>query len=181
MAGDISDTKYLTNVAELTAIANAIRAKGGTTEQLVYPDGFISAINSIQAGSGGVDIKIDELTPDFYFCNKDDCTAYLDLSNAITGTYFSFVISMVGTVFDPNSGNEEDECRSLIAGIYNGDYNNDGILMKSGSSDAMNAIATEYDSITKRINVREFFDTAKMAFMPSAVDYINYSYVINWN
>ena len=44
------DTEYLTNTAELTAIANAIREKGGTSAQLVYPTGFVSAIQAIQTG-----------------------------------------------------------------------------------------------------------------------------------
>ena len=36
--------EYLTNTADLTAVADAIRAKGGTSAQLVYPAGFVSAI-----------------------------------------------------------------------------------------------------------------------------------------
>lgn len=42
--------EYLTNTADLTAVANAIRAKGGTSAQLVYPSGFVSAIQAIQTG-----------------------------------------------------------------------------------------------------------------------------------
>lgn len=42
--------EYLTNTADLTAVADAIRAKGGTTAQLVYPGGFVSAIQAIQTG-----------------------------------------------------------------------------------------------------------------------------------
>lgn len=42
--------EYLTNTADLTAVANAIRAKGGTAAQLVYPSGFVSAIQAIQTG-----------------------------------------------------------------------------------------------------------------------------------
>lgn len=38
---------YLTTTAELTSIANAIRSKGGTSAQLVYPTDFINAINAI--------------------------------------------------------------------------------------------------------------------------------------
>ena len=38
--------------ANLTAVANAIRTKGGTTEPLVFPDGFVSAVEGIQAGGG---------------------------------------------------------------------------------------------------------------------------------
>ena len=40
--------EYLTNTADLTAVANAIRAKGGTAKQLVYPSGFVSAIQAIK-------------------------------------------------------------------------------------------------------------------------------------
>lgn len=43
-------TEYLTNTAELMAVANAIREKGGTSEQLACPDGFVAAIQAIQTG-----------------------------------------------------------------------------------------------------------------------------------
>ena len=37
----------------LTSVANAIRAKGGTSDALVFPNGFISAISAIQTGGSG--------------------------------------------------------------------------------------------------------------------------------
>lgn len=43
-------TEYLTNDIELTSVADAIRAKGGTSDPLVYPDGFVTAIGNIQTG-----------------------------------------------------------------------------------------------------------------------------------
>ena len=43
-------TEYLTNDIELTSVADAIRAKGGTSDPLVYPDGFVTAIGRIQTG-----------------------------------------------------------------------------------------------------------------------------------
>ena len=42
--------EYLTNTNDLTSVANAIRAKGGTTELLTYPDEFVTAIHAIQTG-----------------------------------------------------------------------------------------------------------------------------------
>ena len=42
--------EYLTNTADLTAVADAIREKGGTSEQLACPDGFVAAIQAIQTG-----------------------------------------------------------------------------------------------------------------------------------
>ena len=44
--------EYLTNTTDLTKVASAIRAKGGTSDSLVYPDGFVTAIQAIQTGGG---------------------------------------------------------------------------------------------------------------------------------
>ena len=43
--------EYLTNTTDLTKVASAIRAKGGTSAPLVYPDGFVSAVQAIQTGT----------------------------------------------------------------------------------------------------------------------------------
>ena len=43
--------EYLTNTTDLTKVASAIREKGGTSDQLVYPDGFVTAIQAIQTGT----------------------------------------------------------------------------------------------------------------------------------
>ena len=44
--------EYLTNTTDLTKVAAAIRKKGGTSDPLVYPDGFVTAIENIQTGGG---------------------------------------------------------------------------------------------------------------------------------
>jgi len=45
---------------DLTAVANAIRTKGGTSAQLVFPSGFVDAIDAIETGGGGsVPLLID--------------------------------------------------------------------------------------------------------------------------
>ncbi|MBQ1716811.1 MAG: leucine-rich repeat protein [Ruminococcus sp.] len=41
--------------ADLTLVANAIRTKGGTSAQLAFPSGFVSAIDAIPTGGGGTD------------------------------------------------------------------------------------------------------------------------------
>lgn len=47
--------EYLTNTADLTSVADAIRAKGGTSAQLAFPDGFVSAVQAIK---GAPDLQI---------------------------------------------------------------------------------------------------------------------------
>ena len=44
--------EYLTNTTDLTKVASAIREKGGTSDPLVYPDGFVTAIQAIKTGGG---------------------------------------------------------------------------------------------------------------------------------
>lgn len=39
--------------ADLTSVADAIRAKGGTDAQLAFPAGFVSAVQAISTGGGG--------------------------------------------------------------------------------------------------------------------------------
>lgn len=43
-------TVYRTNDADLKKVADAIRAKGGTSADLTYPNGFVTAIQNIPTG-----------------------------------------------------------------------------------------------------------------------------------
>lgn len=43
--------EYAVNAADLTAVADAIRAKTGTSEGLSFPDGFAAAIAGISTGA----------------------------------------------------------------------------------------------------------------------------------
>ena len=43
------DSTQLDN--NLTSVANAIRTKGGTSGQLAFPNGFVSAVNAIPTGT----------------------------------------------------------------------------------------------------------------------------------
>jgi hypothetical protein len=40
--------------ADLKTVADAIRAKGGTTDELAFPDGYVSAVNDISVGGGEI-------------------------------------------------------------------------------------------------------------------------------
>lgn len=47
-------SKLTVEDTSLVAVADAIRTKGGTTDTLIFPDGFVDAIGNIQSGGGGV-------------------------------------------------------------------------------------------------------------------------------
>jgi len=47
---------YLTTDTDLTSVANAIRTKGGTSANLTFPSGFVTAINAIPTGGGSQEV-----------------------------------------------------------------------------------------------------------------------------
>ena len=49
---------YLTNTTDLTAVADAIRSKGGTSAALEWPQGYVDAIGAISGGGGGTEKTI---------------------------------------------------------------------------------------------------------------------------
>lgn len=59
--------EYLAKSEDLTAVADAIRAKGGTDAQLPFPDGFVGAVQAIPTGTSITDgIIIKERNADGY-------------------------------------------------------------------------------------------------------------------
>lgn len=87
--------KYKVTDAELTSIANAIRTKGGTSSDLVYPDGFISAISNIPSGGGSTLITKSITENGTYNASSDSADGYSSVtvnvaasaSKMVTGTF----------------------------------------------------------------------------------------------
>ena len=78
--------EYLTNTTDLTKVASAIREKGGTSDPLVYPDGFVTAIQAIETGGGGgsdelVNSLIDRTISGVYVNNTVTSIGRYGLSN----------------------------------------------------------------------------------------------------
>lgn len=64
---------YLTTDTELASVANAIRTKGGTSSPLVYPTGFVSAINAIPTGGGGIKYaKYETMNGEIFMFSEGD-------------------------------------------------------------------------------------------------------------
>lgn len=62
--------EYLVNSEDMTAVADAIRSKGGTSDALEFPGGFVDAVGAIQTGGGNdlyyslIDGSITEIDDD---------------------------------------------------------------------------------------------------------------------
>lgn len=66
-------TDYLTTDTELTSVANAIRTKGDTSEQLTYPAGFVSAIEALPTEGGSSDRVIKPIVQTDIIYNAAVC------------------------------------------------------------------------------------------------------------
>ena len=88
--------EYLVHGEDLTSVAEAIRQKGGTTEPLQFPDGFVSAVEAIETGAAEdkmkqyiagqltelVDSTITTIGQRFLFY-RDSLLTKVDLPNAV--------------------------------------------------------------------------------------------------
>ena len=72
-------SNYLVTDTDMTSVANAIRTKGGTSESLAFPTGFVNAINDIPSG-GSVETK--SVTSDYAWGNW----CYVD-ANGVAQTF----------------------------------------------------------------------------------------------
>ena len=72
--------KYLTDELELQSLADAIRAKGGTSESLAFPSGFVSAIEGIETGGGSEDHSVEDAF----------------ITRTISGSYYNSRVTEIG-------------------------------------------------------------------------------------
>lgn len=97
--------EYLTNTADLTEVADAIRVKSGTSAPLVYPSGFVSAIQSIDITGGlkpatltitsSADADTGNVNGIFTFINSEGHIAKLNYMND-TFTYPITIKTVIG-------------------------------------------------------------------------------------
>ena len=131
--------EYLTNTADLTKVASAIRAKAGTTEPLEWPDGFATAISGIETGGGGdnadgvIDKSVVSITSNaaevgqYAFCECEILeTASFPEATKIQGGAFSGCKALV-SVGAPNVKEVRSDVTNYLAIDIDGNYMKDTI------------------------------------------------------
>ncbi len=78
--------EYAVNQSDLTSVANAIREKGETSEQLVFPSGFVTAIQDITVGA---DLNFEVVGGTSRPSSPNPNTIWINTSTAITEWAFS--------------------------------------------------------------------------------------------
>lgn len=76
--------------ADLTSVANAIRAKSGGSGQLAFPAGFVSEIGNIPSGGGGM--ALDWATVQEVTIGANTVTSTSSVSSYFSGYNYKFVM-----------------------------------------------------------------------------------------
>ena len=96
---------YKVSDAQLTSIANAIRAKGGTSGQLEFPSGFVTAIQNIPTGGGSTLITKTITQNGTYNAINDNADGYsavtVNVQSQPETVVYAFHID--GLSYDPSS------------------------------------------------------------------------------
>ena len=81
---------------DLTSVANAIRAKGGTSNSLTFPSGFVSAVNALP-----------QMTGDLAYLGKD--------VQQVSGEFYSKVDYLKNTLY--NGWSPSSTAKSIVASV----------------------------------------------------------------
>lgn len=73
--------EYIANASDLTSVARAIRDKGKTSKPLVFPSGFVSAIEGIK---GGLELNFHVIGGSVQPSNPEENTIFINTSTPIT-------------------------------------------------------------------------------------------------
>ena len=95
---------------DLTSIADAIRTKGGASADLSFPDGFVSAVQSIPSGGGSTLITKSITANGTYAASSDNADGYSSVtvavpSKLVTGTFTGEIAGAAMDITLDYSGN----------------------------------------------------------------------------
>lgn len=103
-----TDTLYTATGSQLTAIADAIREKGGTNASLSFPSGFVSAIGEISGGGGSANDYVKYAVNVWYYSSNDGYSVLLPsgitMSNDIYNT--NNIVFLSDVVFSDEENQE---------------------------------------------------------------------------
>ena len=101
---------YRVKGTDLTAVADAIRTKGGTSASLSFPDGFVSAVQNIPSGGGSTLISKTITANGTYDASDDSADGYSEVtvnisSKLVSGTFTGETEGSGMTITIPYAGN----------------------------------------------------------------------------
>lgn len=133
--------EYLAKSEDLTAVADAIRAKGGTDAQLTFPDGMVEAINSISAGGGATDVTDSIVSVAFSSTNANETR--IGFNEIITEDAKIAIFHFKGDL----SNVSNNQCLLAILPLVYGESKIAYVRWRNGSYDLQNSSSYQYDLV----------------------------------
>lgn len=117
--------------SDLTSVANAIRTKGGTSAQLAFPAGFVSAVQAIPTGVTPTGTKQISITANGQ--TTEDVTNYASaqITASVPNTYSA---GDEGKVVDDGALVAQTSTTVTINGTYNTTTNNEVVVNVAGQT-----------------------------------------------
>lgn len=172
----------LTNTTDLTAVADAIRAKGGISGPLVYPDGFVSAIQALETGGGsGSDELVNSLI------DRTISDTYVNNTVTIIGRYGLAGCTKLTSVVLPAVRTTDGSSLNGCSGLIKADFSNLQNIRYSTfySNKKLVTLIIRTQVVAKLENTNAFRDTpiasgTGYVYVPSAL--VNsYKSATNWS
>lgn len=113
--------------ADLTSVANAIRTKGGTSAQLAFPNGFVSAIGDIPTGGTLITKTITENGT--YSAEDDDADGYSEVTvNVSSGGGTDYLAETCNNTI---TRYESDEVTQVYGSVFRGNTSLQKVFLKN--------------------------------------------------
>lgn len=127
---------YKVTDTQLVQIADAIRSKGGTSASIVFPSGFISAVEAIPSGTSMSLISKEISENGTYLPSSDNADAFssvvVDVPTGGGGVYVSKTITENGT-YKPSDDNA-DAYSQVVVNVSGGGGSDDYYKIVTGQS-----------------------------------------------
>lgn len=168
--------------ADLTAVANAIRTKGGTSAQLAFPAGFVSAVQDIPTGTTPTLITKTITENGTYDAEDDDADGYSEVTVNVSGGGDGFLIGGQTVRIKNNSGSQRlcMRVRNVNYGVTHlGTYSTN---IASGSTlTSQNYFATFEKNGNKYITFHTGYNPASITYNGDPVAYVTTGSAAQWD
>lgn len=97
--------KLVVDKASLVSVADAIRTKGNTTDDLEFPQGFVDAVNAIESGGGGGTEEIENIIDESGVLESTEGTITEKVEQLIDKAYDQSMLYILSKKLNFNNNN----------------------------------------------------------------------------
>lgn len=143
---------YLTTDTDLTAVADAIRTKGGTSASLAFPSGFVDAIDAIETGGGGDLVALINRT----------ATSVADSNVTSISQYLCYNYTTLESVSFPNVTTINPTAFQGCTGLVSASFPSVKVIQASAFQGCTNLSALTIPVLDTLVGTNNFYNCSKI-------------------